>query len=39
MAGLTLSDAREQLAPLAQESEDVRAMLEFLDRSERALSR
>lgn len=39
MAGLTLADAREQLVPMAQESEDVRAMLEFLDRSERALSR
>ncbi|WNL47399.1 acyl-ACP--UDP-N-acetylglucosamine O-acyltransferase [Dyella sp. BiH032] len=39
MAGLTLSDAREQLVAQAQESDDVRAMLEFLDRSERALAR
>lgn len=39
MAGLTLSDAREQLVSQAQESDDVRAMLEFLDRSERALAR
>ncbi len=39
MAGLTLSDAREQLVALAQESDDVRSMLEFLDRSERALAR
>ena len=39
MAGLTLADAREQLVSLAQESDDVRAMLEFLDRSERALAR
>ncbi|WP_266159992.1 acyl-ACP--UDP-N-acetylglucosamine O-acyltransferase [Dyella silvatica] len=39
MAGLTLADAREQLAAQAQESEDVRAMLDFLDTSERALVR
>lgn len=39
MAGLTLSDAREQLVTQAQESEDVRAMLDFLDHSERALAR
>lgn len=39
MAGLTLADAREQLVTQAQESDDVRAMLEFLDRSERALAR
>ena len=39
MAGLTLSDAREQLVTQAQESDDVRAMLDFLDRSERALAR
>lgn len=39
MAGLTLADAREQLAVQAQESDDVRAMLDFLDTSERALVR
>jgi UDP-N-acetylglucosamine acyltransferase len=39
MAGLTLSDAREQLVSQAVDSEDVRAMLEFLDRSERSLAR
>ncbi|MFC4764507.1 acyl-ACP--UDP-N-acetylglucosamine O-acyltransferase [Dyella koreensis] len=39
MAGLTLSDAREQLVTQAQDSEDVRAMLDFLDHSERALAR
>ncbi|MFC5741903.1 acyl-ACP--UDP-N-acetylglucosamine O-acyltransferase [Dyella tabacisoli] len=39
MAGLTLADAREQLAAQAQESDDVRAMLDFLDTSERALVR
>ncbi|PXV58659.1 acyl-[acyl-carrier-protein]--UDP-N-acetylglucosamine O-acyltransferase [Dyella jiangningensis] len=39
MAGLTLADAREQLSVQANDSEDVRAMLEFLDRSERSLAR
>ncbi|HEX5305604.1 MAG TPA: acyl-ACP--UDP-N-acetylglucosamine O-acyltransferase [Dyella sp.] len=39
MAGLSQAEAREQLAAQAQDSEDVRAMLEFLDRSERALAR
>jgi UDP-N-acetylglucosamine acyltransferase len=39
MAGLSLPEAREQLAAQAQDSDDVRAMLEFLDRSERALAR
>ena len=39
MAGLTQADAREQLVTQAQESDDVRAMLDFLDRSERALAR
>jgi len=39
MAGLPLADAREQLAEQAEGSEDVRAMLEFLDRSERSLAR
>ncbi|TBR38752.1 MULTISPECIES: acyl-ACP--UDP-N-acetylglucosamine O-acyltransferase [Dyella] len=39
MAGLTQADAREQLESQAQDSDDVRSMLEFLDRSERALAR
>ena len=39
MAGLSLPEAREKLAAQAEESEDIRAMLEFLDRSERALAR
>ena len=39
MAGLTLADAREQLSTQANDSDDVRAMLEFLDRSERSLAR
>ena len=39
MAGLSLPEAREQLATQAQGSDDVRAMLEFLNRSERVLAR
>jgi UDP-N-acetylglucosamine acyltransferase len=39
MAGLSLPEAREQLAAQARESDDVRAMLDFIDRSERALAR
>lgn len=39
MAGLSLPEAREQLATQAQDSEDVREMLAFLDRSERSLAR
>jgi UDP-N-acetylglucosamine acyltransferase len=39
MAGLSLPEARTQLQAQALESEDVRAMMEFLDRSERALAR
>lgn len=39
MAGLSLSEAREQLAVQAKDSEDVRSMLEFLDRCERSLAR
>ncbi|MEP6899870.1 MAG: acyl-ACP--UDP-N-acetylglucosamine O-acyltransferase [Rhodanobacter sp.] len=39
MAGLSLPEAREKLLEQAQESEDVRAMLDFLDRSERSLAR
>ncbi|HEY8585489.1 MAG TPA: acyl-ACP--UDP-N-acetylglucosamine O-acyltransferase [Rhodanobacter sp.] len=39
MAGLSLPEAREKLAEQAQQSEDVRAMLEFIDHSERALAR
>lgn len=39
MAGLPLPEAREKLAEQARESDDVRAMLEFIDNSERALAR
>jgi UDP-N-acetylglucosamine acyltransferase len=39
MAGLSLPEARELLVAQAQESDDVRAMLDFLDRSERTLAR
>ncbi|HET6432283.1 acyl-ACP--UDP-N-acetylglucosamine O-acyltransferase [Dyella sp.] len=39
MAGLSQAEAREQLVAQAKDSDDVRAMLEFLDRSERALAR
>jgi UDP-N-acetylglucosamine acyltransferase len=39
MAGLSLPEAREKLIEQARKSEDVRAMLEFLDHSERALAR
>jgi UDP-N-acetylglucosamine acyltransferase len=39
MAGLPLAEAREQLEVQAKESEDVREMLAFLDRSERSLAR
>ena len=39
MAGLSLPEARAQLETQAQDSEDVREMLEFLDRSERSLAR
>ncbi len=39
MAGLSLPEAREKLVEQARESEDVRAMLEFIDRSERSLAR
>lgn len=39
MAGLSLPEAREKLAEQARDSEDVRAMLEFLNHSERALAR
>ena len=39
MAGLSLPEAREQLIVQAQDSDVVRAMLEFLDRSERSLAR
>jgi UDP-N-acetylglucosamine acyltransferase len=38
-SGLPLAEARDQLTEQAKESEDVRAMLEFLDRSERGLAR
>ncbi|TAL83480.1 MAG: acyl-ACP--UDP-N-acetylglucosamine O-acyltransferase [Rhodanobacter sp.] len=39
MAGLSLPEARQQLTTQAEASEDVRAMLDFLDRSERTLAR
>jgi UDP-N-acetylglucosamine acyltransferase len=39
VAGLPLAEAREQLVAQAAESEDVREMLAFLDRSERTLAR
>jgi UDP-N-acetylglucosamine acyltransferase len=39
MAGLSLPEAREKLAEQARESDDVRAMLDFLDHGDRALAR
>ena len=39
MAGLSLPEAREQLLAQAEDSDDVRTMLEFLDHSERTLAR
>lgn len=39
MSGAPMAAAREQLAPVAAESEDVRLMLEFIERSERGLLR
>ncbi len=39
MGKLPLAEAREQLAGQAADNEDVRAMLEFLDRGERSLAR
>jgi len=39
MDGLSLPEAREQLAAQAQDSDDVRAMLDFLDHGERSLAR
>ncbi|SEI49562.1 acyl-ACP--UDP-N-acetylglucosamine O-acyltransferase [Frateuria terrea] len=39
MAGLSLPEARAQLEGQARDSEDVRQMLAFLDRSERSLAR
>jgi len=39
MAGLPLAEAREQLLAQAETSDDVRQMLEFIDRSERSLAR
>ncbi|WP_049623833.1 acyl-ACP--UDP-N-acetylglucosamine O-acyltransferase [Frateuria defendens] len=39
VAGLPLPEAREQLVGQAGDSEDVRAMLDFLERSERSLAR
>lgn len=39
MAGLSLPEAREKLVEQAAQSEDVKAMLDFLDKSGRALAR
>ncbi|TAL74066.1 MAG: acyl-ACP--UDP-N-acetylglucosamine O-acyltransferase [Rhodanobacter sp.] len=39
MAGLPLTEARERLLEQAKDSADVRAMVEFLDHSERSLAR
>lgn len=39
MAGLPLAEAREKLTEQAKDSADVRAMVEFLDHSERSLAR
>jgi UDP-N-acetylglucosamine acyltransferase len=39
MAGLPLAEARERLGEQAASSEDVKAMLDFIDRSERSLKR
>jgi len=39
MSGKTLADARVELERQAQSSEDVRALVDFIDRSERALVR
>ena len=39
MAGLPLAEAREKLVEQAKDSADVREMLAFIDRSERALAR
>jgi len=39
MSGAPLASAREQLAAVAAESDDVRLMLEFIERSERGLLR
>jgi UDP-N-acetylglucosamine acyltransferase len=39
MSGKTLADARVELERQAQASEDVRALVEFMDRSERSLVR
>lgn len=39
MAGLPLTEAREKLLDQAKDSADVRAMVEFLDHSERSLAR
>jgi UDP-N-acetylglucosamine acyltransferase len=39
MAGLSLPEARAQLESQAKDSDDVREMLAFLDRSERSLAR
>lgn len=39
MAGLSLPEARQQLAVQAQDNDDVRTMLEFVEHTDRALAR
>jgi UDP-N-acetylglucosamine acyltransferase len=39
MSGAKLEEARVQLAELARDSDDVRNLLEFIERSERPLLR
>ena len=39
MSGAPMTAAREQLAAVAADSEDVRLILEFIERSERGLLR
>jgi UDP-N-acetylglucosamine acyltransferase len=39
MAGKPMAEARQELAASAQDSADVRQMLEFIERSERGLLR
>ena len=39
MSGANLADAKAQLAALASGSDDVRAFLDFIERSERPLLR
>jgi len=39
VSGASLAEAREQLAEMARESDDVRALLEFVERGDRPLLR